>query len=112
MSDYENGVMKVSRMKRINYIESDESEIEVTENENAMPSRKKGKPMANNTINNITETQHIEKFRFTEWALKPLKKRSDSNVWSHYGQVFDKFDKKVESLAKKIICRTCFENRK
>lgn len=59
MSDDENVVMKVIRRKRINHIESDESEIEVTENENAMPSRKKGKPMANNTINNITETENI-----------------------------------------------------
>lgn len=71
----------------------------------------------NNNSNNMRE-EHFEvtdlngahKYKFGELSIKPIIKKSEGDVWKHFGHIY-KENRIVPVLSKKIACKSCFEKR-
>lgn len=57
-----------------------------------------------------SQNEEIHKNQFAELTLKPIRKKSDGDVWKYFG-IAHKYDKLIPALENKIICKQCFEKR-
>lgn len=57
-----------------------------------------------------SQNEEIHKYQFAELSLKPIRKKSDGDVWKYFG-IAQKNDKPIPALENKIICKQCFEKR-
>lgn len=58
----------------------------------------------------VTDFNGVHKYNFGELSVKPAQKKSDGDVWKHFGHIY-KDNKIIPMLTKKIACKNCFENR-
>lgn len=106
MSDDDENILHIAgshpQRKRINAIESgDEQESQVN---------KKSKESREEFIEIIGTEGTPDKLNFSELELRSLSKKSNKDVWSHFGHLY-KNEKMVTLFQKKIACKHCFEKR-
>lgn len=58
----------------------------------------------------ITDINGVHKYKFGEISIKPVIKKSEGDVWKHFGHIY-KENKIIPMLSKKIACKNCFEKR-
>lgn len=91
-----------SERKRINVIGSDDEEQSQVE--------KKSKESQEETIEICGMEKTPDRLNFSELKVKSISKKSNNDVWSHFGHLY-KNEKMIPMFQRKIACKHCFDKR-